>query len=215
MKSRWNHGAVRCGFSAFALWAMLGYPLHATSADIYISETAQGEPAYASEKLDSSYRLFMFGEKGAQQAAKPGRIRPLDKDRSAKREAVLPLIRDVSYQFDVDADLVEAVVEIESGFNSSAVSPRGAVGLMQLMPATAAGYKRRDWKHPRANLEVGVRYLKDLLRQHQGNIPLALAAYNAGKGAVRKHGARIPPYRETMLYVPAVLARFEQIKTTK
>jgi soluble lytic murein transglycosylase-like protein len=78
---------------------------------------------------------------------------------------------------------------------------------MQLMPATAARYGVTDPGDPAQNIDAGVRHLKDLLNvQHQGNVALALAAYNAGQGAVARHGGRIPPYRETMLYVPAVLA---------
>lgn len=82
---------------------------------------------------------------------------------------------------------------------------------MQLMPATAARYGLSGpdtWRDPERNIDAGARHLKDLLVQHQGNLALALAAYNAGPGAVARHRGRIPPYRETMLYVPAVLARF-------
>jgi soluble lytic murein transglycosylase-like protein len=81
---------------------------------------------------------------------------------------------------------------------------------MQLMPATGERYGltgSHSWRDPERNIDAGVRHLKDLLSQHQGNVALALAAYNAGAGAVSRHHARIPPYRETMLYVPAVLAK--------
>lgn len=85
---------------------------------------------------------------------------------------------------------------------------------MQLMPATGERYGltgAHSWRDPERNIDAGVRHLKDLLSQHQGNVALALAAYNAGAGAVSRHQARIPPYRETMLYVPAVLAKSASI----
>lgn len=106
--------------------------------------------------------------------------------------------------------MVEAVVAVESSLNPAAVSPKGAQGAMQLMPATAARYGLNGpgaWRDPERNIDAGVRHLKDLLSQHGGNVALALAAYNAGAGAVARHQGRIPPYRETMLYVPAVLAK--------
>ena len=106
----------------------------------------------------------------------------------------------------VPQDLVAALVGVESGFNTRAVSPKGAAGAMQLMPATAARYGVTNPEDPAQNIDAGVRHLKDLLVLHQGNVALALASYNAGQGAVARHGSRIPPYRETMLYVPAVLA---------
>lgn len=109
----------------------------------------------------------------------------------------------------VSPALVRSVVAVESAGNAHAVSPKGARGLMQLMPATARQYGvgAQALHDPATNLRVGTSHLQHLLRTHHGNVALALAAYNAGAGAVARHGARIPPYRETMLYVPAVLAR--------
>lgn len=94
----------------------------------------------------------------------------------------------------VDARLVHAVVAVESAYRPDAVSPKGAMGLMQLMPATARQYAVRDPYDPRANLEAGIRHLRGLLDRYE--LPLALAAYNAGEGAVARHGG-IPPFRET------------------
>jgi soluble lytic murein transglycosylase-like protein len=105
---------------------------------------------------------------------------------------------------------VEAVVAVESGFDARAVSPKGARGAMQLMPETGRRYGLKgpgDFDLAERNIEAGVRHLKDLIAAHQGNVALALAAYNAGPRAVARHGQRIPPYPETMLYVPAVLSR--------
>ena len=112
----------------------------------------------------------------------------------------------------ITAALVRGVVAIESGGNTKAVSPKGARGLMQLMPATASQYgvPAHALHDPAVNLRTGTAHLQHLLKLHDGNVALALAAYNAGAGAVARHGQRIPPYRETMLYVPAVLARASQ-----
>jgi membrane-bound lytic murein transglycosylase B len=106
----------------------------------------------------------------------------------------------------VDARLIQAVIQVESGYASNARSPKGAIGLMQLMPATAARYGATSADSlfdPRVNVEVGVRYLRDLLDQF-GRTDLALAAYNAGEGAVVRHGYQVPPYRETQDYVRKV-----------
>jgi soluble lytic murein transglycosylase-like protein len=119
-----------------------------------------------------------------------------------------PLAREIeraAARHGVDPRLVEAVVRVESGGNSAAVSPKGAQGLMQLMPARAAALGVRDVFDPVANLDGGVRHLRDLLARYAGNLSLALAAYNAGEAAVRAHSG-IPPYPETREYVRKVLA---------
>jgi soluble lytic murein transglycosylase-like protein len=113
-------------------------------------------------------------------------------------------IRDISLRHGVSASLVEAVIRVESGFNPAAVSPRGAQGLMQLMPATAAGLGVPDSFDPRTNIEGGVRHLRALIDRFPQRVDLAVAAYNAGEGAVT-HYAGIPPYPETQHYVRKVL----------
>jgi len=100
--------------------------------------------------------------------------------------------------------LVQAVVQVESRYDAFAVSPRGAMGLMQLMPQTARRFQVDDAFDPIANIDGGVRYLKELLERYSGETHLALAAYNAGEKAVERYGG-IPPYRETMQYVDRVL----------
>jgi hypothetical protein len=107
----------------------------------------------------------------------------------------------------LDPALVLAVVAVESGFRPEAVSPKGAEGLMQLMPATADSLGVRDALDPEQNLDAGVRHLGSLLTLYGGDLALALAAYNAGEGAVARHGG-IPPYKETRAYVKRVLARY-------
>jgi soluble lytic murein transglycosylase len=113
-------------------------------------------------------------------------------------------IREISLRHGVDPRLVESVIRAESAFNPTAVSRTGARGLMQLMPQTAAMLGVRDSFNPRENIEGGVRHLRYLLDRYPGNIPLAVAAYNAGEGAVDSHRG-IPPYAETQQYVQRVL----------
>jgi soluble lytic murein transglycosylase len=112
----------------------------------------------------------------------------------------------------VDRRLVEAVVRVESAGNPRAVSPKGALGLMQLMPSRAAALGVQQPFDPAANLDGGVRHLRELLGRYEGDLRLALAAYNAGEEAVRLHGG-IPPFRETQEYVRKVLALYQAAPT--
>ena len=104
--------------------------------------------------------------------------------------------------------LVASVVWAESKFSPRAVSPRGALGLMQVMPATAARFGVNDLRDPRANLDIGCRYLRSLIDAHGGDLSLALAAYNAGPAMVARHA----PFRETRRYVARVLARYAETR---
>ena len=114
------------------------------------------------------------------------------------------LISEHSRTHGVRADLVRAVMQVESAFNPYARSPKGAMGLMQLMPATAKQFGVKNAFNPVENVRAGVAYLRELLDRYQNNEELALAAYNAGPGAVDKHGQRVPPYRETQSYVAQI-----------
>jgi soluble lytic murein transglycosylase-like protein len=109
----------------------------------------------------------------------------------------------------IDPALIKAVIKAESNFNHQAISPVGAQGLMQLMPATASQLQVEDAFHPGKNIEGGVRYLSYLLHLYRGNLTLALAAYNAGEGAVTKYNNQVPPYRETQNYVKRVLSFYK------
>jgi soluble lytic murein transglycosylase-like protein len=112
----------------------------------------------------------------------------------------------------VDSALVHAVITAESGYNPSAVSRTGARGLMQLMPATAERYGVQNIMDPTENIVAGVKYLRDLLAVFQGNLELTVAAYNAGENAVIRYGNKVPPYAETMGYVPKVLAFYRKFQ---
>lgn len=114
----------------------------------------------------------------------------------------------------IDVALLHSVVNVESGYNPRAVSPKGALGLMQLMPDTARRYGVADPLNAAQNLHGGARHLRDLLDRFSDDKTLALAAYNAGTGAVMAYGRRIPPYPETIRYVPKVLHLYELLRSS-
>jgi len=122
---------------------------------------------------------------------------------SIDRDGVEKLVREAAERHRVDPALVRAVIETESNWNPRAVSRKGAGGLMQLIPTTAQRYGANDLFNPEQNIDAGVRHLKSLLQRYNGNLDLALAAYNAGEGAVDRAGG-IPHYRETKNYVQKV-----------
>jgi soluble lytic murein transglycosylase-like protein len=119
------------------------------------------------------------------------------------------LASEVARRHGLDPALVLAVASVESGFRPKAVSPKGAQGLMQLMPGTATSLGIADAFDPETNLEGGSRYLAELIALYGGDLTKALAAYNAGPGAVKRHGG-VPPYRETRAYVKKVLERYKK-----
>jgi hypothetical protein len=122
-------------------------------------------------------------------------------------------IQRAARQAAVDPALVHAVIAVESGYDPSARSPRGALGLMQVMPQTALRYGVSDPVRSAAiNLQVGTRYLSDLIALFDGRLDLALAAYNAGEQAIMRHGERIPPYPETRRYVEAVSNAYRSLR---
>ena len=119
-----------------------------------------------------------------------------------------PLVEEISTQQQVDPKLVHAVIQVESDYNPSSLSHKGAKGLMQLMPETAARYGLSDIWDPRQNIQAGVKHLKYLLELYQNDLPLALSAYNAGANAVDRYGG-IPPYQETRNYVRKVTSLYQ------
>ena len=124
------------------------------------------------------------------------------------------IISKAAGRFNIDAALIKAVIKAESNFNHQAVSRAGAKGLMQLMPKTAYALNVEDVFHPENNIEGGARYLRYLLNLYRGNLTLALAAYNAGEGAVAKYNYNVPPYKETQTYIKRVLALYESFSKT-
>jgi soluble lytic murein transglycosylase-like protein len=134
------------------------------------------------------------------EASFTGQSRP---SMSIDRDGAEKLAKEAAERHNVDPALVRAVILTESGWNSGAISRKGAVGLMQLIPTTGQRYGANDLFNPKQNLDAGVRHLKMLLERYNGNMDLALAAYNAGEGAVdRAHG--VPPIRETRDYVQKI-----------
>jgi soluble lytic murein transglycosylase-like protein len=121
-------------------------------------------------------------------------------------------IRTVALEYGVDLDLIHAVIATESKYVRNAVSPRGAIGLMQLMPPTAKKYGIVNLFDATQNIRAGTQYLRYLMATFDGDIELVLAAYNAGEQAVRKYGRKVPPYRETIKYVRAVKGTYRDRK---
>lgn len=124
----------------------------------------------------------------------------------------LALIGQAAREQRIEAALLQAVAGVESGHDPRAVSGKGAMGLMQLMPETASRYGVTDPYDPAQSLGAGARHLRHLLERYDCDLALALAAYNAGEGAVERHGRRIPPYRETTAYVPRVMQRYQRLR---
>lgn len=138
--------------------------------------------------------------------------KPLPHPRFASQRFAV-LIEEAARNADLDPALVHAVIAVESGYNPAARSVKGAIGLMQVLPETAARYGVANPAiSPEENLRAGTRYLSYLMTLFDNRIELALAAYNAGEYAVQRHGHRIPPYRETQNYVPAVLAKYRRLQ---
>jgi len=165
-------------------------------AQIFAWRDANGTLVLSDRKLDP----------GAETYAIPGTtIRSTRPLASPKVTSVYePFVQRHAERYGVRPDLVRAVIQVESAFNPRARSPKGAMGLMQLMPATALELGVRNAYDPSENIRGGTAYLRQLLDRYEGNEELALAAYNAGAGAVEKYGRAVPPYRETRDYVKKV-----------
>jgi soluble lytic murein transglycosylase-like protein len=182
-------------FGALAL--TLALPA-AASAQLYTWRDASGTLVVSATKPEGQpSRTY------AVPGARSGAFRTTRPAASSRADAFANLIDDHSARHSISPDLVRAVIQAESAFNPMARSPKGAMGLMQLMPATARQYRVTDAYDAEQNVAAGVAYLKSLLDRYDGNEELALAAYNAGPGAVERYGT-VPPYRETRAYVAKI-----------
>ena len=207
----------------------------AAHADLWAYVDEFGITHFAAEALDERYKLFFKGERydstqlglrpdtAAQGLTARTRMQSFF-EVSPRYKSVRPHLQKAAERTGVEYELLKAVIAVESGFDPGAISPKGAVGLMQLMPATAerfgvAASKSRSMQEqladPAVNIPAGARYLSYLMKLFPERLDLVLAAYNAGEGAVQKFGKAIPPYKETMNYVKAVTGIYEQLQAGK
>lgn len=224
-----------------ALWRALGRRSAVVLALMLLCAPARAEiwgyvdqggvTHFSDHRVDQRYELFYKGVEGGAPVAGAQRnaawARPgvgAAFEVSTRYKAVRHLIREASAAYGVEYELLKAVIATESGFNPRAVSPRGAVGLMQLMPDTAMRFGvaaqatqslEQRLTDPRTNVHAGARYLAWLIKRFDGNTELVLAAYNAGEGAVRRAGRQVPNYRETQNYVLKVMRLQQDLRPPK
>lgn len=179
------------------------------AADIYKFTDTDGRVYYTDEPRHSLYKRIIKTKTSHYSnnytSNYTGKVRIFT---GANKKRFAELIEQAALRHQVDAKLVHAVIQTESAYNSSAQSPKGAVGLMQLMPDTARRFGVTDRNDPDQNVDGGTRYLKHLIKMFNPNLDLAVAAYNAGENAVIKYNNSIPPYPETQNYVKQVLALY-------
>lgn len=161
------------------------------------------------------YQLQLAGAAEYRLISTPGKIAPAraaakSTPGALREKPFAQAIEAAAQRHDLDPALVHAVIHVESRHRPDARSPKGAVGLMQLMPQTAARFGVTKAEAPELNIAGGTRYLRWLLDRFDQRVDLALAAYNAGEGAVIRHRGQIPPYQETQHYVPAVLGKYQE-----
>jgi soluble lytic murein transglycosylase-like protein len=193
----------------------LGAGASVCQADIYAYTDQAGTTHFTDHPDDARYKLVLrtpptpapdaVGVRTADaKRASAWLARSVEYDAAITRAAVEAKVR---------PELVRAVIVVESGFNPRAISRRGAIGLMQLLPSTARRYGAFNAFDPEQNIHAGARYLADLIARYGGEkLELVLAAYNAGEDAVEKYGRRIPPYKETQAYVPNVMRMYRALR---
>lgn len=214
-----------------AMLLLLGL-LPAAQAEVWGYVDAKGVAHFAAEKIDERYELFFRGGESFDTARGLGTPRAVAVPSAAPKliaffeispsyKQVKHHLREASRVQGIDYELLQALIATESGFDAGAVSPKGAVGLMQIMPATAHRYGvtgdkktpvEKKLTDPRTNIKTGTRYLRYLLDLFPGRLELALAAYNAGEGAVQRAGNKIPNYRETQNYVKTVMQLYAMLR---
>src|SRR6201985_2790647 len=188
---------IALSLCASPLWA---------SAKIYTYMDAQGQRHYTDVPDNNRYRLLVLSPQD--RTASGDRY---DSQLLAKATQYDAIIEHAAVSAAVEPNLLRAVIFVESGFNSRAVSKRGAVGLMQLMPATATRFGVSNRYDPRQNVRGGALYLGFLFNRFRQNVRLALAAFNAGEDAVDRNSGEIPPFAETLEYVPKVLKIYQEL----
>ncbi len=235
--------ALNLRFVALVMALFAGLFCVSARADVWGYVDAKGVAHFSAEKLDERYELFFRGNesfsagglKAAQSLGDKNTVRLASGtgsayappkllayfDVSPNYKAVKHLLREASATHGIDYELLQALIATESGFDTNAVSPKGAVGLMQLIPPTAERYGvRADKKSPiskkltdpKTNIKAGSSYLADLIDMFPGQLELAVAAYNAGEGAVQRAGNKIPNYPETKNYVKTVMQLYGHLK---
>jgi len=199
-------------FFGLALAAAAGLPL-AAHADIYRYIDEEGKVHFTNIPNDPRYKLYLSTQKEPDAVTNLLTNRPVRGYPVAARSRFHTHVLSAARAYSLEPALLHAVISAESGYNPLARSPKGARGLMQLMPATAARYGVANVLDPEQNIHGGAAYLRDLLTLFDNDMKLAIAAYNAGENRVIQYGNRIPPYRETTQYVPKVLSYYERYKS--
>lgn len=222
---------LRLPLTVLATALFLAFSFQSTPSDPAVPDPHEARLASEAAELQDLARWMVEGrsDEGRLQAFRPGDLEAVSEPASRRRDLSLfdpgpdddarrrflygipygSAITLAAERNRVDGLLLAAVVSVESRFRPGAVSPKGAQGLMQVLPLVAEAYDARDLFDPNVNVDVGSRYLGSLLKDYGGDLELALAAYNAGPAAVARYGG-VPPFQETRDYVRKVLARYEE-----
>lgn len=190
------------------LWLGLLAPFATALADIYVARAADGTLILTNLPRQGERYLQVFRE-GA--VAHGSLVRPQSAQLAGQRPYA-DLVERAAQRHDLPPALLHAVIQAESAYDPQALSPKGAAGLMQLMPDTAVELGVGDVWSPAQNIDGGARYLRQLLNRFDQDLTLAVAAYNAGPGAVLRSGRRVPAYAETQRYVPHVLLEYRRLQ---
>ncbi len=183
-------------------------------ADVYRYVDADGAVLFTNVPPDSRYKVYLKDKTKKPDPIAQTLTSELRYYDDAARTRYARHIYEAARLTNLEPALIHAVISAESGYNPLALSRKGAAGLMQLMPDTAKRYGVTNRLDPAQSIHGGARYLRDLVRMFKNDLQLAVAAYNAGENAVVRHGNRIPPYSETMTYVPRVMSYYKKYRTT-